>query len=64
MRAVSKTQLYETDAKNNAGLGDEILLRGAIQAWTDYKNYAAGIGSAKGQQRADRELDDLEAKQQ
>jgi hypothetical protein len=60
--AISKTQLYEKNAEQNAGLSDDTKLRSAIQAWEHYKTFARGVGNKAAMQRADKELADLEGK--
>jgi hypothetical protein len=62
IRAISKTQSYEKNAQSNSGMSDDVKLRSAIQAWTDYKTFARGIGDTSALQRADKELADLEGK--
>ena len=62
IRAKCRTTLYAKDAQAAAGLADRNKLNMAIQAWTDYSNYATGIGNTKAQQEADRELADLKAR--
>ncbi len=62
IRAKCRTTMYAKDAKAAAGLADRNKLEMAIQAWTDYSNYATGIGNTSAQQEADRELADLKAR--
>ena len=62
IRAKCRTSLYAIDAKEAAGLSDANKLTMAIQAWTDYSNYATGIGDGPARQEADRELADLQAR--
>jgi hypothetical protein len=62
IRAKCRGLLYAIDARSAAGLGDSNKINMAIQAWTDYSNYATGIGNSKAQQEADRELADLKAR--
>ena len=62
IRAISKTQIFEKNSESNSGLTDDVKLRSAIQAWTDYKNFARGTGDTSAQQQADKELADLEGK--
>jgi hypothetical protein len=63
IRAKCRTILYANDAKTAAGLADRNKLSMAIQAWTDYSNYATGTGNTSAQQEADRELADLKARE-
>ncbi len=62
IKARAKTAKYEADAKKNAGFGDEQLLNRAISAWTDVKNYAQGVGASGEVEKANREIQDLEAR--
>lgn len=64
IRAKCRTRLYGDDAKSAAGLGDKNKLNMAIQAWTDFNNYATGIGDTRAQQEAERELADLRARKE
>jgi len=60
IKAQSRTKIYDDHAKANAGLSDKNKLNSAIQAWTEYQNYASGIGDEKALQKSKRELGDLE----
>jgi len=62
IKARSRTKLYDDHAKANSGLGDEIKLNAALDAWTGYRNYAAGIGDQQALRKADREIGDLSAR--
>jgi hypothetical protein len=62
IRAKCRTTMYAIDAREAAGMGNANKLTMAIQAWTDFSNYATGIGSSSDQQEADRELADLKAR--
>ena len=54
--------IYDDNAKANSGLGDEGKLNAAIQSWSEFKNYAAGIGNQAALQKCEREIADLEAR--
>ena len=43
-------------------MSDEGKLNSAIQAWNEFKNYAAGIGNQSALQKSERELADLESR--
>lgn len=62
IKARSRTKLYDDNAKANSGLGDEIKLSAALDAWTGFRNYAAGIGDQQALRKADREIADLAAR--
>lgn len=62
VKAVSRTAMYDENAKANSGAGDEGRLAGAIQAWSEYRNYASGVGNQRAQQKAEREIADLSAR--
>jgi len=62
IKARGRTRLYDDHAKANAGLGDEIKLNAALQAWTSYRNYAVGIGDQQALRKSDREIADLSAR--
>ena len=60
IKAQSRTKLYDQHAKANAGISDKNKLNSAIQSWTEYLNYATGIGNQKAMTKGKRELLDLE----
>jgi hypothetical protein len=60
IKAKSRTALYETDAKKNAGFGNEQMLNKAVAAWTEVRNYAKGVGLSKVIEQANREIEDLD----
>ncbi len=62
VKAVSRTAMYDENAKANSGAGDEGKLAGAIQAWSEYRNYASGVGNQRALQKAEREIADLSAR--
>lgn len=62
IKAVSRTRMYDAHAKSNSGMGDDAMLNNAIAAWTEYRNYAAGVGDARATQKAEREVSDLTAR--
>jgi hypothetical protein len=62
IKAKARTATYESDAKKNAGFGDEGLLTRAISAWREVKNYASGVGNSRSVEQAIREIEDLEAR--
>ena len=62
VRALCRTRIYDDAAKANAGAGDEGKLIAAIQAWTDYRNFATGVGNQRALQKAEREIGDLAAR--
>ena len=62
MRLEEQRNMVQRVERLAAGLGDSNKINMAIQAWTDYSNYATGIGNSKAQQEADRELADLKAR--
>ena len=63
IKARSRTRLYDDHARANSGLGDDQKLNSAIEAWTAFRNYAAGIEDQMSLRKADRELGDLRARQ-
>ena len=62
IKAKARTATYESDAKKNAGFGDEGLLNRAISAWREVKNYGQGVGNSRAVEQANREIEDLEAR--
>ena len=60
IKAQSRTKLYDQHANANAGISDKNKLNSAIQSWTEYLNYATGIGNQKAMTKGKRELLDLE----
>lgn len=64
IKAVCRTRLYDDSAAANSGAGDDAKLAQAIQAWTEYRNYASGIGNSRALQRAEREITDLSARKE
>jgi hypothetical protein len=64
IKAVCRTRLYDDNAAANAGAGDDVRLSQAIQAWSEYRNYASGIGNTRALQKAEREIDDLTARRE
>ena len=60
IKARARTTLYDSDAKKNAGFGDERLLNYAIMAWEETRNYARGISDSRTIDEATREIGDLE----
>lgn len=62
IRARCRTKIFDDDAKANAGLANEGKLNQAVQAWTDFLNYATGIGNSAGIQKAEREIADLNSR--
>ncbi len=64
VKAVCRTRIYDDNARANAGAGDETKLAAAIQAWSEYRNYASGVGNQRALQRAEREIADLTARRE
>ena len=64
VKAVCKTRIYDDNARANSGAGDEQKLSAAIQAWSEYRNYASGVGHQRALQRAEREIADLTARRE
>ncbi len=62
IKARSRTKIFDDAAKANSGIVDEGKLNQAIQAWTEYSNYATGVGNQAGVQKAEKELTDLNAR--
>jgi hypothetical protein len=62
IKARSRTRILDDAAKANSGIVDEGKLNQAIQAWTEYSNYASGVGNQAGIQKAEKELADLTAR--
>jgi len=62
VKAVSKTALYDANAIANSGAVDDGKLSAAIQAWSEYRNYASGVGNTRALQKAEREIADLSAR--
>ena len=64
IKAVCRTRGYDENAAANAGAGDDVRLSQAIQAWSEYRNYASGIGNTRALQKAEREIQDLTARRE
>ena len=62
IKAKARTATYESDAKKNAGFGDEGLLNRAVSAWREVKNYGQGVGNSRAVEQANREIEDLDAR--